>query len=129
MRRTNLLLLCLILALLPALLVGQQATGTLKIHFLNVGQADAIYIAGRNLSSAFASLPADCEGARELQQRGATSQAVEAWRNACQGSLTERAKFGPIFGHFGEQRAELKAYQIEAQARRRAIVNEAIRLR
>jgi competence protein ComEC len=32
------------LVFLPALLLAQQATGTLKIHVLNVGQADAIYI-------------------------------------------------------------------------------------
>src|SRR5258706_2661428 len=34
----------LVLCLLPALLLEHQATGTLKIHILNVGQGDAIYI-------------------------------------------------------------------------------------
>jgi len=44
MRRTNRLFGYLSLLLLRVMLIAQQATGTLKIHVLNVGQGDAIYI-------------------------------------------------------------------------------------
>src|SRR3979409_537901 len=45
MRTSRWLCRCIIVFfLLPILLLAQQATGTLKIHILNVGQGDAIYI-------------------------------------------------------------------------------------
>ena len=43
MRRFSRFVSCLTL-LLSLPLLAQQATGTLKIHVLNVGQGDAIYI-------------------------------------------------------------------------------------
>jgi competence protein ComEC len=44
MRRTVRLLCYVTSLLLPVVLIAQQATGILKIHVLNVGQGDAIYI-------------------------------------------------------------------------------------
>jgi hypothetical protein len=83
---------------------------------------------GRNLRNEFATYPSDCGIRKELQKRGATGQAIEAWESACQEAAAERAKFEPVIKRIMEQRAELKAFQTTAESHRRALVDEAGRI-
>jgi len=50
-----------------------------------------------NLSREFANWGASCSTPVQLQKRGATTQAGEAWQTACKQALAEREKFTPIF--------------------------------
>jgi hypothetical protein len=88
----------------------------------------AIGDSGRNLSRIFASQPSNCGTARELQKRGAASQAVATWESACEQALTERTKFDSVFKRIIEQRAELKAFQTTAESHRQALADEAGRI-
>jgi hypothetical protein len=88
----------------------------------------AIGDSGRNLGRIFASQPSNCSTTKELQKRGATSQAIATWESACQQALAEWAKFEPVFKRIIEQRAELKAFQATAESHRQALVDEAGRI-
>jgi hypothetical protein len=83
---------------------------------------------GQNLSRIFASAPSNCGASGELQKRGATRQAEEAWESACRTVLAERLKFEPIYKRVMEQRADLKSFQAKAQSNRQALVDEASRI-
>jgi hypothetical protein len=88
----------------------------------------AIGDSGRNLRRIFASQPSNCGATKELQKRGATSQAIATWESACQQALAQRTKFDPVFKRIIEQRAELKAFQSTAELHRQALVDEAGRI-
>lgn len=83
---------------------------------------------GVDLSNGFANGPTNCGNVSELERRGASDQAIEAWENACKQMIEERDKFQPIFKQIMEQRAELKAFQATAEAHRQALVAEAGRI-
>jgi hypothetical protein len=82
---------------------------------------------GVDLSNEFANWPANCGTVSELQRRGASDQAIEAWENACKQTSEERERFQPILKQIMEQRAELKAFQATAETHRKALVAEAER--
>ena len=46
----------------------------------------------------------------------------------CKEVVAERAKFEPIYRRLSEQRADLKSFQVTAQAHRKSLVNEANRI-
>ncbi len=83
---------------------------------------------GRGLSTIFSSYPSNCGTTGELQKRGATPQAIQAWQIACQQALAERLKFEPIYKRVMEQRADLESFQATAQSTRQALVDEASRI-
>ena len=83
---------------------------------------------GQNLAKLFANDPSNCGTLAELQARGATRQTAEQGQNACQQALSERVKFEPVFEAIMKQRAELKSFQVAAESRRQALVNEAWRI-
>lgn len=84
--------------------------------------------AGRSLHNTFASAPSDCGIRRQLQKRGAITQAIDAWESACRETEAERRKFEPVFKRIMDQRADLKAFQSTAESHRRTLVAEAERV-
>lgn len=83
---------------------------------------------GVRLEKEFTSWDGNCGTDQQLRRQGATDQAISTWDQACKQVVTERAKFEPIYKRMSEQRAELRSFQATAQARRKALVNEANRL-
>jgi len=78
---------------------------------------------GRNLSSRFLTYPSDCDIRAQLRKR-VTQQGVEAWGNACHEALAERTKLASAFRQAMKQRAELRDFQVAAQAHRRRLVDD-----
>lgn len=83
---------------------------------------------GLDLAKAFANWDGNCGTPQDLQKRGASGQAIEAWLSACRVTLDERAKFGPVFKRIMDQRNEVKALQATAEAHRKALVIQATRM-
>lgn len=83
---------------------------------------------GQNLSRAFASYPPSCYTSVELQKHGANPSVIAAWNDACPQALAERAKFSAVFARMMQMRADLKFFQVTAQAHRKALVEEASRI-
>ncbi len=81
--------------------------------------------AGSGLNSEFAKWDGNCGTSGDLQRRGATAQAADAWESACTQALAERVKFAPIYKRMVEHRDELKTFQATAQAHRKALVDAA----
>jgi hypothetical protein len=93
-----------------------------QVWDINIGDT------GTRLKDEFAKWDGKCGESTELQKRGASAESAEAWESTCKLTLSERKKFGPIFRRMMEQRAELKSFQVAAQAHRKAIVAEADRM-
>ena len=93
-----------------------------QVWDINIGEP------GTRLRNEFAKWDGKCGESAELKKHGASAQSAEAWESACKQALGEREKFDPIFKRIMEQRAELKSFQVAAQARRKAIVGEANRI-
>jgi hypothetical protein len=83
---------------------------------------------GSKLQKHFTDWDGNCGTDQELRKQGANDQAIEAWDRACKEVVAERAKFEPIYRRLSEQRADLKSFQVAAQAHRKALVNEANRI-
>jgi len=93
-----------------------------QVWDINIGDT------GTRLKDEFAKWDGKCGESTELQKRGASAESAEAWESACKLASAEREKFYPIFKRMMEQRAELKSFQVAAQAHRKAIVAEADRM-
>ena len=83
---------------------------------------------GSKLERDFTGWDGNCGADQQLRKLGATDQAISAWDQACKQVVAERAKFEPIYKSMSEQRAELRSFQATAQARRKALVDEANRM-
>jgi hypothetical protein len=83
---------------------------------------------GKDITQTFANWNADCGTAEELQNRGASWQAVESWLNACKEMIAERTRFNVVYRRVMQQRTDLKSYEASTQARRKALVEEASRI-
>jgi hypothetical protein len=83
---------------------------------------------GSKLEKDFASWDGNCGTDQQLRKQGATDQVISAWDQACKEVVAERAKFEPIYRRLSEQRADLKSFQVTAQAHRKSLVNEANRI-
>jgi hypothetical protein len=83
---------------------------------------------GSKLEKDFADWDGNCGTDQELRKQGGNDRAIEAWDRACKEVVAERAKFEPIYRRLSEQRADLKSFQVTAQAHRKALVNEANRI-
>jgi len=83
---------------------------------------------GSKLEKDFTSWDGNCGTDQELRKQGANDRAIEAWERACKAVVAERAKFEPIYRRLSEQRADLKSFQVTAQAHRKSFVNEANRI-
>jgi hypothetical protein len=83
---------------------------------------------GSKLEKDFASWDGNCGTDHQLRKLGATDQVISAWDQACKEVVAERAKFEPIYRRLSEQRADLKSFQVTAQAHRKSLVNEANRI-
>jgi hypothetical protein len=81
---------------------------------------------GLNLHKTLTAWDGNCKVA-EFQRRGATTQSIEAWQSACEGTLAERTKFETAFRRITDERAALKSFQITAQRHRKALVDESTR--
>jgi hypothetical protein len=83
---------------------------------------------GMSLERTLSNWDGNCGTPEELRKRGASPESVDSWVTACKEAVDERAKFGPVFRRFMDQRRELKSYQAAAQAHRKSMVNEANRI-
>jgi hypothetical protein len=83
---------------------------------------------GTGLYRNFTNWDGECGNADELRSRGTSPQSIEAWEGSCRQALAEREKFIPIYKRIMEQRAQLKTFQSGAEARRKALVDEANRI-
>jgi hypothetical protein len=83
---------------------------------------------GSKLEKDFTDWDGNCGTDQELRKQGANDRAIEAWDRACKEVVAERAKFEPIYRRLSEQRADLKSFQVTAQAHRKALVTEANRI-
>jgi hypothetical protein len=83
--------------------------------------------AGSKLEENFAGWDGNCGKDQELRKKGANDQTIAIWDRVCKDVVTERAKFEPIYRRLSEQRADLKSFQVAAEAHRKALVNEANR--
>jgi hypothetical protein len=80
---------------------------------------------GSKLEKDFTGWDGNCSTEQKLRKLGVTDQAIAAWDEACSQVVAERAKFEPIYKQMSEQRAELRSFQVTAQAHRKALANEA----
>jgi hypothetical protein len=83
---------------------------------------------GTGLYKNFTDWDGNCGNPDKLRSRGAAPQPIEAWESGCKQGLSEREKFIPIYKRIMEQRAQLKSFQYAAEARRKALVDEANRI-
>jgi len=83
---------------------------------------------GTGLYRNFANWDGNCGGADQMRSRGASPQSIEAWQGGCRQALAEREKFIPTYKRIMEQRVQLKLFQSAAEARRKALVDEANRI-
>jgi hypothetical protein len=83
---------------------------------------------GSNLEKNLAGWDGSCGTDQQRRKQGATDQAISEWDQVCKQVVAERAKFEPIYKSMSERRAELKLFQVTAQARRKALVDKANRI-
>ncbi len=83
--------------------------------------------AGSDLYRTFTQWDGKCELPAGTRQH-ANAQLLQVLIASCKQAVEERDKFIPIFKAITQRRAELKAFETEAQARRKRLVDEAERL-
>ena len=83
---------------------------------------------GTGLYRNFTNWDGKCGNADELRSRGASPQSIEAWESSCKQAIAEREKFVPTYKRIMEQRSQLKSFQSAAEARRKALVDQANRI-
>ncbi|MFI5088619.1 MAG: hypothetical protein ACHP7P_01000 [Terriglobales bacterium] len=83
---------------------------------------------GTGLYKDFTNWDGNCGSPDQLRGRGATPQSIEAWESGCKQALAGREKFIPIYKRIVEQGVQLKSFQSGAEARRKALVDEANRI-
>lgn len=107
-------------AVSQANIVGEQVDIQVQqVWDLGIGDS------GTKLENEFVRWDGDCGTDNELRKQGATDRAVEVWDKACKDVVAERAKFEVVYKKISEQRADLRQFQITAEAHRKALVNEA----
>jgi len=112
-----------------SVIVGQRdiAGGQLDIQIDQIWDFE-IEGPGTGLYRHLANWDGNCGNADQLRRRGATPQSIQTWEGSCRQALAEREKFIPMYKRTMEQRAQLKSFQSAAEARRKALVDEANRI-
>jgi hypothetical protein len=109
-----------------AFAVGQGDFSAGQMDFQIDQTWDPIISDGSSLKSRMSNAQANCNGDHGGADQGsASSDVYNKWLAGCRELKAEKSKFDQLFEHILAARTDEKSFQVQAQSRRRALVNEA----